>query len=59
MDSLTLTISSSILGALCIIGFVANKFMDDEEARYGLNAVMIAFIIGYVLNMLVVYFCNN
>ena len=58
MDRLTLTASSIILGFLCAIGFFANKLMDDEDARYGLNAVIIAVIVGYVLNMLVVYFCN-
>lgn len=59
MSSTTLTTLSTIFALLCVIGYIAPKIIKDEDTLYGLNAVLISFLIGFVVCGLIVFFIEG
>ena len=56
MSSTTLTTLSIVFASLCAIGYLAPKVIKDEDTLYGLNAVLISFLVGFFLCGVIVFF---
>ena len=56
MSSITLTTLSIIFAIFCVIGYIAPKIIKDEDTLYGLNAVLISFLVGFLVCGLIVFF---
>ena len=46
-------IDSIVIIALCLFGILLPKLFKDEEIRYGMNAINIAFAIGFLFNLVI------
>ena len=46
-------IDSIVIIALCLFGVLLPKLFKDEEMRYGMNAINVAFAIGFLFNLVV------
>jgi hypothetical protein len=46
-------IDSIVIIALCLFGVLLPKLFKDEDVIYGMNAINIAFAIGFVFNLVV------
>lgn len=58
MNSNIIAISSTIIALCCVIGMSLPKLVKEEDERYGINALIIAFCIGFLVSMTVCYFFN-
>jgi len=56
MNSNIIAISSMVIALCCVIGMSLPKLVKEEDERYGINALIIAFCIGFFVNMTVWYF---
>jgi hypothetical protein len=56
MSSTTLTTLSIIFAIFCVIGYIAPKVIKDEDTLYGLNAVLISFLVGFLVCGVIVFF---
>ena len=56
MNNTTLTTLSIIFATFCVIGYLAPKIIKDEDTLYGLNAVLISFLVGFFLCGVIVFF---
>ena len=46
-------IDSIVIIALCLFGVLLPKLFKDEEVRYGMNAINVAFAIGFLFNLVI------
>ena len=58
MNSNIIAISSMVIALCCVIGMSLPKLVKEEDERYGINALIIAFCIGFLINMTVWCFFN-
>jgi hypothetical protein len=58
MSNTTLTILSIIFASFCVIGYLAPKVLKDEDTLYGFNAVLISFLVGFIVCGVIVFFIN-
>ena len=58
MNSNIIAISSIVIALCCVIGMSLPKLIKEEDERYGINALIIAFCIGFLINMTVWCFFN-
>ena len=56
----SLIIADSVIIALCCLtGILLSIIPQDEDMRRGINALIVAFVIGFLVNTLVFYVTNN
>lgn len=57
--SFLLEVDSILLATLCALGFLIPRLVKDEDVRYGLHAVIISFLLGFITNALIFFIINK
>lgn len=59
MNNIVILILTIVFIFTCVVGQIASKMIKDEETLYGFNAIVIAFLIGFITSGLIVFIFNN